>query len=109
MASINQRVHKLELKLSALDKRVKKLENRTKKLETHVKRLKIAVTKHNLRLNELATWRAAVDAWGINQSNWALEVTDMLRSIDWAALEAAYPGGGGGSNPPQEPPDWPEP
>jgi len=49
---------------------------------------------------------AQVIKWIKAETEWSDEVTMMLRSVNWAKLAQAFPGGGG-TNPPQTPPDWP--
>jgi predicted nucleic acid-binding Zn-ribbon protein len=92
MATIPQRVKKLEAKVAKLEKRLKKAETELK--------------AHKTKIKALETWKGKINVWGKQQADWTGEVTAMLRAVNWAAVVSTFPGGGG-TNPPQEPPDWP--
>ena len=81
-------------------------EVRIKRLERQVLGLKDSLAAQKAEIAALKKCCKKIEKWGLAESDWSMEVTDMLREIDWADL-AAHFGCGGGTNPPQTPPDWP--
>ena len=103
MASVEGRIKKLEKKAVKVDAQLKKAKADLAALKAAGKQdsgqLKKRVAKLEKDVADIIDWIEA-------QVQWSVEVTTMLREIDWTALKAAFPGGGA-SNPPQTPPDWP--
>jgi len=99
MASIEARVKKLEKKALSHEKTVKKLKADLAKAKSDAAKLKKAVAALEKEKDDIIKWIE-------DEAAWSLEVTNMLRLIDWVKLSIAFPAGGG-TNPPQTPPDWP--
>ncbi len=92
----------------SIDARVKQLQKQVASLQKQLAQQKTQLAKQKQATATLAGGFKDIERWIKADVKWEMEVTDMLREIDWKKLANDYPYVAlGTGNPPQSPPDWP--